>query len=143
MDILDLLKRETDAVLFRETKFLGIQDKLKLLGENGCAILSILSGFGCSSLDEMLMITDKLIRKGLLSPTYEILDNFKLAKELGLVYNYSTIEPEDCLFYMKEYYNPRTSFTHFTLNMNGKEYDTLENNTTRKEGIVRSYRVFY
>lgn len=144
MNVLELLKRETDAVFFRETKLLGIQDKLKLLGENGCYILAILSGFGCSSLDEMLMLTDKLIQKGLLSTTYTVLDNAELAKELGLTYLYSPVKPKDslCLFYVKEYYNERTGFTHFVLCMNGKEYDTLENSITVKEGVVRSYRIF-
>lgn len=142
MNMFELLKRETDALLFRETKFLGIQDKLKLLGENGCYILAILSGFGCSSLDEMLMVTDKLIQKDLLSPTYEVSNNKKLAEELGLTYTYSTTKPENCLFYIKEYYNQRTGYTHFVLCMNDKNYDTLSASTTVKEGIVRSYRVF-
>lgn len=146
-DITTLLQKEVDSLIFKKLTLCGLQDKLKKLGTSGCYIMAILSGSGISSIDDIVKITDGFIKDGLLSDDYAVKDNVELAKSLGLKYEWKCKATEEemntTLFCVKEYYNERTGYTHFVLHMDKQDYDTLENSITVRDGIIKSYRMFY
>lgn len=120
----------------------GIQTTLKNIGDYGCGLLCLLRVFGYSEL-EIITKYREVVEAGLMTEDCFCKDWIALANFLCPVPKKWTVEKsktlKECTFYLERWYNPRTNLFHFKL----KDWDSLENSVTVKEGYIESYRLFY
>mgnify|MGYP003538924120 FL=1 len=118
-----------------------IQQKLGYLYSGGCYLLCLAHYFGQD--EDILKLYDYFLKKGYIDEDCFVKDPVSIVKYLS-GNNYTvektttkpTLQPND--FIVEYWYNPRTKLHHFTL----PDWDSLGFSTTRKEGVIESYRYF-
>lgn len=129
----------------------GLQDVLKRIGTDGCYFMSFVAGMnnGEVDLNDLVGYYYSLRDKNLIDKNCTVLDNKEFGKYFGYKYSYCpyseniNIDITKADIVIAEYFNPRTNYTHFVLQINCKNYDSLEDSKTVKEGYIKSLRLFF
>lgn len=123
------------------------QKELEIIGNYGCAFISLLHALNITSIDKCLELFRKGKKEGVLDEDCTVLNWDKLAKMIsGHTYQTTKVDgKERPKTYSKDiliarYHNKRTNFYHFC-DVTHELYDPLENSVTVKEGYIESYRL--
>jgi hypothetical protein len=121
----------------------GIQKELENIGKYGCGFLCLCHKMGIAD-SELLFYYRQALKKDLVDSECYVKDWGKLATFLcpdGQTYRCekSNLKDRKAAFYIEYWYNPRTKLRHFKL----KDWDSLGESVTVKEGMIESYRNFY
>lgn len=129
-----------------KSRYIGIQTKLKSIGDYGCLFLCL-----CSIIEEVngapadiLSIIQESMAEGWLADDYTcndsiaILDRFTGRSFARTVTRTKPVEVKDSQFTVEKWFNPRTGYTHFKRRF----VDTLASSVTVREGAIKEYYVY-
>ena len=129
-----------------------LQSVLQKIGDSGCYLMAFVAGMNKGEIDinDLISYYYSLKDKKLIDEDCTVLDNKEFGKYFGYRYSYCPYSEKKIVadiaaadIVIAEYFNPNTKYTHFVLQINGKNYDSLKNSKTVKEGYIKSLRLFY
>lgn len=129
-----------------KSRYIGIQTKLKNIGDGGCLFLclcSIIEEFTNKPIDLLTVIQQSMAKKWI-TDDYEVKDALELLKAFTgkkwyrrEVTKLPLIKKNE--FSIEKWFNERTGFTHFRRRF----VDTLVSSVTVKEGVLQEYYIYW
>ena len=127
------------------TLYKGIQDDIKMLGNEGCAFLCACYVLGLDIEEVPKKIA--MCRNDLsLAPDFEIKSWERVFNNLGGEKKFSVLKTDvwttDFKYCIGMYFNPYTKFTHFVVLDKDKKivFDPVKNSITVKDGYLKDFR---